>query len=449
MHEVDEVAGGTFDVVVAGGSFAGSASAVAFARAGARVLLCEPGLASERRLAGELLQAPAVELLTRLGFIDDVWAAGAIPCCGFAIFPGGERRPVVLSYAEVDDLHPSGLAVEHATLAHAMLLTVAAHPNVTCVRGRVVPPVRWNDAPTMLAVESVAGRAHVTAALVVAADGRASKLRDSAGIKTTKGRSQRMLGMRIEDRHLPAEGYGHVFLGGKSPVLAYRIGPRHVRFMFEVDEETPLRPHADDLAAIPPGLAAAVAEACAERRALSAVIFSVQTASRTAGRLALVGDAAGAAHPITASGVSFALSDAATLAACYEQSRGDVARALRAYEAARVTPALTRGLLAPALRRALGEDTEAMHALRDGLLQYWQSDRRGRAASMGLLSTRDANPSTVVAEYGRVVAHSLHRLHRERRGVAHVSKIGWALGKESLSLAASTLSGALRTRARR
>ena len=111
-----------------------------------------------------------------------------------------------------------------------------------------------------------------------------------------------------------------------------------------------------------------------------------------------------------------------------------------------MTPALTRGLLAPALRRALGEDTEAMHALRDGLLQYWQTDRRGRAASMGLLSTRDARPSTVVAEYGRVVAHSLQKLHRERRGVAHMSKIGWALGKESLSIAASTLSGALARR---
>ena len=121
-----------------------------------------------------------------------------------------------------------------------------------------------------------------------------------------------------------------MFLGGKSPVLAYRVGPRHVRFMFEVDEETPLRPHPDDLAAIPSGLATAVSEACVERRALSSVIFSVQTASRPAGRLALGGDAAGAAHPITASGVSFALSAAATLAAAYEEAQGDVARALRA-----------------------------------------------------------------------------------------------------------------------
>lgn len=432
-----------FDVVVAGGSFGGSAAAMAFARLGARVLLCEPGLASEKRLAGELLQAPAVELLERLGFLDAIWAAGAIPSCGFSIFTRHESRPVVLSYAEVEGLHPSGLAIEHATLAQVMLDTVSAHPNVTTVAARVTPPPSWRVANLELAIEDRSARLLVTTPLVIAADGRGSKLRESAGIKTTRGAAQRMLGVRVTGEHLPTEGYGHVFLGGQSPVLAYRISPREIRLMFEVAECAPNKPHESDLAALPDRLAAAVERECAAKRALSAVIFPVTAQTRTAPHLALVGDAGGAAHPITASGVAFCLSDANALAEAYRDAAGDLDDAFETFEAARKKPALTRHLLAPALRSALGDDTEAMRALREGLIHYWQTDRRGRAASMGLLSTRDPRPSAVVTEYGRVVGLALRRLRDRERSLVRFSRIGYALGKESWSLAAATIKSSL------
>ena len=56
-----------FDAVVAGGSIAGSCAAAALAELGWSVLLCEPGLADHRRLAGELMQAPAVAAFAHLG----------------------------------------------------------------------------------------------------------------------------------------------------------------------------------------------------------------------------------------------------------------------------------------------------------------------------------------------------------------------------------------------
>ncbi len=438
---VEAVSGASFDVVVAGGSFAGSAAAMAFARHGARVLLCEPGLANEKRLAGELLQPAAVEALTALGFSDAVWDAGAIPSCGFSIFGGRGAAPTVLSYAEVPGMHPSGLAIEHATLARVMLRHASAHPNVTTVEGRVLPPERWSVPELELVLDGRQGRAHVRTPLIVAADGRASKLRDAAGIPTVRGAAQRMLGVRLLGARLPTEGYGHVFLGGRSPVLAYRIGPREVRMMFEVDERTPSAPALADLDVLPVELAEAVKREVAERRALSAIVYPVTTRRRTAPHLALVGDAAGAAHPITASGVAFCVSDAVALADAWKNAAGDLEDTFDAFEAARREPATTRHLLAPALRSALGGESEAMRALRAGLLHYWQTDRRGRAASMALLSTRERRPSVVVREYGHVVGLALRRL--KEPSVGRLSRVGWELGKTSWELATTSLRSAL------
>jgi 2-polyprenyl-6-methoxyphenol hydroxylase-like FAD-dependent oxidoreductase len=441
MESRDDLSGATFDVVVAGGSFAGSATAMAFANHGARVLLCEPGLANEKRLAGELLQPTAVVALEALGLADAVWDAGAIPSCGFSIFAGRGAKPTVLSYAEVPGLHPSGLAIEHATLARVLLARVGEHPRVTVVQGRVLPPERRAGSELELELDLRGHTARVKTPLVVAADGRSSKLREAAGIATTRGTAQRMLGVRLIGARLPTEGYGHVFLGGRSPVLAYRIGPREVRMMFEVEEGAATMPELSDLAALPADLAAAAVRECAARRAQSAVIYPISTRRRTGARIALVGDAGGAAHPITASGVAFCFSDALALADAWRDAAGDLDDAFDAFEAARREPAVTRHLLAPALRSALGGDGEAMRALREGLLHYWRTDARGRAASMALLSTKERRPAVVAREYGKVVGMALRRMPDP--SVGRLSRVGWELGKASWTIASTTLRSAL------
>ena len=54
-YETSPLGNAMFDAVVVGGGVAGSTSAVSLAKKGLRVLLCEAGLPSNRRLAGELL----------------------------------------------------------------------------------------------------------------------------------------------------------------------------------------------------------------------------------------------------------------------------------------------------------------------------------------------------------------------------------------------------------
>ena len=61
MPDADDV-----DVVIGGGGVAGAASAAALHQLGYRVLVVEPGLNDDRRLAGEVFHPPGVKGLTIL-----------------------------------------------------------------------------------------------------------------------------------------------------------------------------------------------------------------------------------------------------------------------------------------------------------------------------------------------------------------------------------------------
>ncbi|MBK7865337.1 MAG: FAD-dependent monooxygenase [Archangiaceae bacterium] len=392
----------TFDAVVAGGSFAGACAAAALSRAGMRVLVCEPGLADHRRLAGELIQAPGAHALSQLGLLDTAWAAGAVPSCGFAVLPGGAAPPLILSYGEAAGCPSTGIALEHSTLAAALLDHVRHLPRVTVVSDRVF---RATGLEARTVHVELASGARLDAELLVAADGRASKLRHAAGIATTTGERVRMLGVRVRGP-LPHEGYGHVALGGDAPVLAYRISRDAVRVLF-----TAVDPHAHpfeaDVHALGEPLSSQVRAALAEQRSTSAVVWALTPRRSSHGRLFLAGDAGGCVHPLTATGVSFCANDALRLEHALRDARGDVLAASARYHLSREAPLLTRSMLGPLLAQTLADPRPATRALRQGLLRYWRRDRAGRAASMGLLSTHEPRLEVLAREYVKVMGHAL------------------------------------------
>ncbi|MCC6811485.1 MAG: FAD-dependent monooxygenase [Deltaproteobacteria bacterium] len=428
------------DAVVIGGSFAGAASAVALAREGLDVLLLEPGLADARRLAGELIQAPGVEALAGIGLLDAVWAAGAVASCGFAIVTP-DSEPVVLSYAESEGCHPNGLAIEHATLARVLLDTAAATANVTLVRGRVTSVRQSSHGPAQVTISEGGSERTIDTDLVVAADGRMSKTRESAGISVKRSEGFRMLGCKLDGEHLPFEGFGHVFLGGRRPILCYRVAADSLRIMFELTDDAAdkKQPCEADLDVLPARIATAVRREFAAGRGISAMVFGLSPERAAAGRVALVGDSGGCVHPITATGVSFCFKDAALLARCVARSPGDVPRALLAYNEERARPMLTRVLLGPLLAEALGDPAPEMKALRDGLLLYWRRDRSGRAASMGLLSTHEPSKLVLAREYAKVAAYAFLGLVDAEKAPPDRVKIALALGKRAVKVARDVL----------
>lgn len=394
--------------MVVGGSFAGVASAAALGKIGFDVLLLEPGLADHKRLAGELIQAPGVEALAEIGLLDRVWAAGAVPSCGFAIL-ADSVEPAILSYAETAGCYPTGLAIEHSVLARALLDAAHALPNVTVKKGRAMSVIEPDASSAEVRYRDEDGEHVVRARLVVAADGRGSKTREAAGIGVTRSEAFRMLGCKLPNQHLPFEGYGHVFVGGKRPVLCYRVASDALRIMFELSHDaTELKmPDEADLAVLPPGIAAAVRREFAEGRGISAMVFGLTPEAAARGRVALVGDSGGCVHPITATGVSFCFKDAALLARVVAAKPYDIPRALEAYSAARARPMQTRAMLGPLLAAALGDEAPEMQLLRRGLFRYWHRDRKGRGASMGLLSTHESRALVLALEYAKVAAYAL------------------------------------------
>lgn len=422
-----------YDAIVVGGSFAGSATAVALAKRGMDVLLCEPGLANDKRLAGELLQAPAAKVLVDLGFIDAVWAAGAVASCGIVVVAPKERD-IVLPYAAVAGLHPSGIAIEHATLAAVMLGRAARQRGVTFVAARAQTVFDLENARAATVVLSdAADSVPVLGRVVVAADGKQSRLRQVAGISVDRGPNVRMCGLKIAGT-LPNEGFGHVFLGGRRPVLAYRISGEAIRVVFELAPNA-TTPDVRDLDAMPPQLRTRVLAEIKRERVSTAVINAMTPHARRKGRLALIGDAGGTVHPISASGVSFALTDAQCLAESLAASHGDEELALQRYTRARDEPMRTRSVLGEALAETLAGESLAMYALREGLLRYWIDDPANRAESIGLLSTHDGRPSALARAYGKVALKSLVQLRASGASFGETARLGLELGRRVITLA--------------
>jgi 2-polyprenyl-6-methoxyphenol hydroxylase-like FAD-dependent oxidoreductase len=87
------------------------------------------------------------------------------------------------------------------------------------------------------ATVSIAREGHesrLSAAFIVAADGRTSHVRRMAGIVDKQVHISSMVGFLLNRTSLPQSGFGHVFADGPAPVLAYAISADAARIMFDV-----------------------------------------------------------------------------------------------------------------------------------------------------------------------------------------------------------------------
>ncbi|MGQ0506458.1 MAG: FAD-dependent oxidoreductase [Myxococcaceae bacterium] len=396
------------DVLVIGAGMAGSSTAAALASLGREVVLVDAPMDRSKQLAGELIHPPGVAHLRRLGLGNALDQAGARDVLGFAVV-SAKGDVIHLPYDEVPGIEGPGAAVDHAGLMVALANTVAALPRVQLRRNTRVAALSELDSDAVTV--TLATGDTLQARLVVAADGRGSAIRRMAKISEARTPLSTMLGLTVPADVLPHEGFGHVYVDGGSVVLAYRINHRHARVMIDV-ERVPenLSELASDnaaaLAALSPAFRKAVREAL-QRRPLTAANVTMIPEQTAKGRVALVGDAAGCCHPLTASGLTSCANDALALARAVQQSGANEREALHRYTRARQAAQRTRINLATAIYQALGDSSPQMELLRRGLFRYWRESPEGRAASMGLLSGHDARMRVMAREYVRVMGHSL------------------------------------------
>ncbi len=438
-----------FDVIVAGGGMAGASVAAGLDGLGLRTLVVEPGLNSSKRLAGELIHPPGAADLAELGLLDVLEAAGGAPVLGFAVVGDGQSHR--LPYAPVGTRRPTGFAMEHAVIASTLHAAVGRLPHVTVWDGARVIAVHQGAAEAVGVTISRGGAyTRLDARLLVAADGAASSTRRLAGIACRRRRISSMLGFVLPGGRLPHPGFGTVFLDGPAPALAYLIGADTVRVMFDIPDNpdgvgAATRDRAY-LAALPPTLRADVQQAMDGQRGLVSASYSVVPAVVAAGRVVLVGDAAGCCHPLTATGLSVCTRDAIRLRDALRGAPADVPAALRRYAALRSGPQRTRLALAEALYAVFVARTPETRLLRQGLLRYWATSPRRRAASMALLSTQEGRMTVMAREYAWVVRHAIPGLlaRREPRLLAMRTRAAFGLSLATLRYAGEALRG-LRT----
>jgi flavin-dependent dehydrogenase len=283
------------DAVVVGGGPVGLAAALALARAGLSVAVVERRRPPLDKACGEGLMPWGLAALAELGV--DLGALGR-PFVGIryvadgraaeADFPGGAR----------------GRGVRRPAL-HAAL---AAHAEAAGVE------LRWGEAATGLApgggVEVAGGV--VGARWVVGADGLRSKVRGWAGL-ARPARGVPRFGVRRHLRLAPGRARVEVVFGARAEAYLTPVGAEEVGVALLW--EGAARGFDALLASrFPPALARALQGAEAVSTDRGAGPFHQRTRGVVAGRVALVGDAAGYLDALTGEGLSLGFREALVLA---------------------------------------------------------------------------------------------------------------------------------------
>lgn len=375
--------GASTRIVIAGGGIAGLTLALAVKQAlgGAfDVVLADPAVAARPRIDNRAyaVAAAARSMLDALGIWNEVEAFAAA-MTEMQITDSRTPdvvRPIFLTFdGEAEPGQPFAHMVENGALI-AALLQAAKAAGVT-LRPEGVRSGNCADGGPMEIV--FAGGEATSAALLVAADGARSKLREKAGIGwvgwsypqsgivATIGHERPHGGLAVE-HFLPSGPFAMLplpdggRLGHRSSIV-WTERSENVEALLSLDES-------DLLSEVERRFGLQLGEIALESR-VSAHPLSFGMARRFVGdRLALLGDAAHVIHPIAGQGLNLGLKDVAALA----ETIVDAARlgldpgaadVLEAYEKARRFDTVAMGVVTDGLNRLFSNDSTPLRLVRD------------------------------------------------------------------------------------
>lgn len=380
------------DVAVIGAGPVGCAAAIAFAQRGATVLLLEANPRSAERFAGEWIHPSGVKILEKLGLSDLAAFTENGPRQGFVAHPGDGSDPIMLPYPD----GMTGVSFDHAKLVEELRGQAAAMPEIDYVAPakltKLEPVPAYVDGDTGAQVEIKAKR-------IVAADGRRSGTRRLLGLPDGSVGVSFMAGIVLDDVALPVEDFGHVMNGPAGPIMSYRIGSNRVRLCLDVPASaTQLRRDTDALyAAVAPALPAPMAKALAvslktRKPAWMETRFQTRTAYGR-GNVALVGDAVGCTHPLTAVGISLGLKDVEALVDSTDTED---------YAQRRKARARVPEMLSNALYQVFTDSRYDARAIRQSMFETWRSSAAERRRTMMLLAATDVRGRTFATSFFRI-----------------------------------------------
>ncbi|WSQ08829.1 NAD(P)/FAD-dependent oxidoreductase [Streptomyces sp. NBC_01231] len=286
------------DLLIVGGGPAGLATAIHAARAGLDVAVAEPRPTPVDKACGEGLMPGAVRALADLGIVPP-----GHPLRGIRYVDAeGDAR-----HAEARFRHGPGLGVRRTDL-HAALARRAAELGVP------VHPVKV-DAVTVRQDAGSVTAAGLTARYLAAADGLHSPVRRHLGLGLPDPRPPRY-GLRRHFTVAPWTDHVEVHWSARAEAYVTPLGPELLGVAILTAERAPFDVQ---LARFPVLAARLPAHASSAVRGAGPLRQRVR--GRVAGRVLLVGDAAGYVDALTGEGISLSLAGAAQLVRCVRDGR--------------------------------------------------------------------------------------------------------------------------------
>lgn len=306
------------DLVVVGGGLAGLTLAIAVAGAGLRVVVIERGSLEATTAPGFDGRVTAVAPASRR-LLDSIgaWAAMASeaqPILDIAVMEGVAPAAVHYDHRALGR-EPLGHIVENRTIREGLLARARAIDTLELVApATVVDVVRTGEGAF---VTLACGRV-VETALVAACDGRESRLRKEAGIGVTRW-SYRQTGIVCTLAHArPHRGVAIERFFPDGPFARLPMTGNRCSIVWALDEDRAAAvtalPNDAFLGEVAARFGDDLGVLTLEGPRFSYPLALVWARRFAALRLALVGDAARAIHPIAGQGWNLGLRDVATLA---------------------------------------------------------------------------------------------------------------------------------------
>lgn len=369
---------GSYDVVIAGGGFVGRALALAlakFAPDGFRIALIDaeaPGAEREDARASAL-SAASRNLLSVLGvwpaLAPDAQAIESIEITDSQL--NAALRPHLLGFEA--ELKPGVVAymVENRDLHRALAAHLRDIEPIVVIAPQTI--VDYRADAFRLAVKLGSGN-EIEAPLIVAADGKRSRLRERAGIKciawsypqmgivTTVAHSKPHGGKAVQ-HFLPAGPFAILPLRGDRSSIVWTEDTERARAILAQDESGFL----DELAT---RFGHQLGEIAVAGPVQSFPLDFQLARSFVADRLALAGDAAHAVHPLAGQGLNIGFRDVAALAQTIVEATRlglDIGTepVLERYERWRRFDSTFSATAMDGLNRLFSSDSAALRALRD------------------------------------------------------------------------------------